>query len=132
MVRRVEKTDAEWRDELTPEQFEVCRQRGTEQPFTGKYDSCKDDGVYVCTCCGQELFDARYKFDSRSGWPSFTRPTQDENVSTETDTSGGMVRTEVKCATCDSHLGHVFPDAPLDTGDRYCINSVSLDLKARK
>ncbi len=132
MVQRVEKTDAEWRDELTPEQYEVCRQRGTEQPFQGKYDSCKDDGVYVCTCCGQELFDARYKFDSRSGWPSFTRPTQDENVSTETDTSGGMVRTEVNCAACDAHLGHVFPDAPLDTGERYCINSVSLDLKARK
>ncbi len=132
MVRRVEKTDAEWRDELTPEQYEVCRQRGTEQPFTGKYDSCKDDGIYVCACCGQELFDARYKFDSGSGWPSFTRPARDENVSTETDTSSGMVRTEVKCAACDSHLGHVFPDAPLDTGDRYCINSVSLDLKTRK
>ncbi len=132
MVRRVEKTDAEWHDELTPEEYEVCRQKGTERPFTGKYDSCKDDGVYVCTCCGQDLFDARYKFDSGSGWPSFTRPARDENVSTETDTSSGMVRTEVKCAACDSHLGHVFPDAPLDTGDRYCINSVSLDLKTRK
>lgn len=132
MVRRVEKTDAEWHDELTPEQYEVCREGATERPFTGKYDSCKDDGIYVCACCGQELFDARYKFDSGSGWPSFTRPARDENVSTETDTSTGMVRTEVKCAACDSHLGHVFPDAPLDTGDRYCINSASLDLKARK
>ncbi len=132
MVRRVDKTDAEWHEELSPEQYQVCREQGTEPPFTGKYDGCKDDGVYVCVCCGQELFDSEYKYDSGSGWPSFTRPREDENVATATDASQGMVRTEVKCSACDAHLGHVFPDAPLDTGQRYCINSVSLDLKTRK
>jgi peptide-methionine (R)-S-oxide reductase len=132
MARHVEKTDAEWREQLTPEQYDVCRQQATEAPFSGKYDACKDDGVYVCVCCGQELFDAEYKFDSGSGWPSFTRPVEDGNVDTEADQSRGMVRTEVKCSACDAHLGHVFPDAPLDTGDRYCINSASIDLKARK
>ncbi len=132
MPKRVEKTESEWREKLSPEQYQVCREKGTEAPFSGKYDSCKDDGVYICVCCGQELFDAGFKFDSGSGWPSFTRPTGDDHVKTETDTSQGMVRTEVLCSACDAHLGHVFPDAPLDTGERYCINSVSLDLKARK
>jgi peptide-methionine (R)-S-oxide reductase len=131
-MKRTEKNDAEWRDELTPEQYEVCREKGTEAPFTGKYDHCTDDGTYVCVCCGQELFSADYKYDSGSGWPSFTRPLEDENVVTDTDSSLGMVRTEVMCSGCDAHLGHVFEDAPLDSGKRYCINSVALDLKASK
>ena len=132
MPDRIDKTEDQWKQELTDEQFAVCREKGTEQPFTGKYESCKDDGVYVCVCCGQELFDADFKFDSGTGWPSFTRPVEGENVKTEADTSHGMVRTEVMCSRCDAHLGHVFDDAPLDTGKRFCINSVSLDLKAKK
>ncbi len=132
MTKRVEKTEAEWRNELTPDQYEICRERGTEAPFTGKYDACKDDGVYVCSCCGAEVFDARHKYESGSGWPSFTRPFDEEAVHEQADASHGMVRTEVTCAACDAHLGHVFPDAPIETGQRYCINSVSLDLKARK
>ena len=132
MPKHVDKTEEEWRVELTPEQYQVCREKGTEEPFTGKYDGCKDDGIYVCACCGQELFDARYKYDSGSGWPSFTRPCDEEAVHEQADTSHGTVRTEVTCSACEAHLGHVFPDAPIDTGQRYCINSVSLDLKARK
>jgi peptide-methionine (R)-S-oxide reductase len=132
MTKRVEKTEPEWRSELTPEQYEVCREKGTEAPFTGKYDGCKDDGIYVCACCGQELFDARYKYDSGSGWPSFTRPSDEGAVQEHADTSQGMARTEVTCSSCDAHLGHVFPDSPIDTGQRFCINSVSLDLKTRK
>lgn len=132
MPERVSKTDEEWKQELTDEQYAVCREKGTEAPFTGKYDGCKDDGVYVCVCCGLELFDSGFKFDSRSGWPSFTRAVEAENVKTEVDTSAGMVRTEVMCASCDAHLGHVFDDAPIDTGKRFCINSVSLDLKTKR
>ena len=123
-MKRDEKTDAEWREQLTAEQYAVCREKGTEAPFTGKYEHCTDEGTYVCVCCGQELFSADYKYDSRSGWPSFTRPVKGESVTTATDAGQGMIRTEVMCSNCDAHLGHVFDDAPLETGKRYCINSV--------
>ncbi len=131
-MKRDEKTDAEWREQLTAEQYAVCREKGTEAPFTGKYEHCTDEGTYVCACCGQELFSADYKYDSRSGWPSFTRPVKGESVTTDTVAGQGMIRTEVMCSNCDAHLGHVFDDAPLDTGKRYCINSVALDLKSAK
>jgi peptide-methionine (R)-S-oxide reductase len=129
MKRRVEKTDEEWRRELTPEQYAVARRKGTERPFTGKYHDSKERGTYVCAACGNELFSSEAKFDSGCGWPSFTAPADDESVRTELDTSHGMLRTEVLCAACDSHLGHVFDDGPRPTGLRYCINSVVLDLQ---
>ncbi len=121
-------TDEEWRRRLTPEQYEVLRARGTERPFTGKYVHSKEDGVYRCAACGNELFRSDTKFESGTGWPSFTEPASRENVELHQDTSHGMVRTEVTCKRCGSHLGHVFPDGPGPTGDRYCINSVSLEL----
>jgi peptide-methionine (R)-S-oxide reductase len=129
MSTRIEKTDAEWRAELTAEQYDVLRRKGTERPFTGEYVDTKDEGVYRCAGCGAELFRSDAKYDSGSGWPSFVEPTSLESVVTETDTSHGMIRTEVTCAACGGHLGHVFPDGPGPTGQRYCINSCALDLE---
>lgn len=123
-----EKSDADWRDQLTPEQFYVTRQNGTERPFTGKYWNTTDDGTYRCVCCGTPLFRSDTKFDAGCGWPSFFEPLKDL-VEIE-DTTHGMVRTEVRCGKCDAHLGHVFPDGPPPTGLRYCINSVVMRLES--
>lgn len=125
----VAKSDQEWRQVLSPEEFEVCRKKNTEAPFTGKYNHCKDDGIYRCACCGNELFKSDTKFDSGTGWPSFFEPLRKDSVKYETDTAYGMMRTEVMCAKCGSHLGHVFDDGPKPTFARYCINSVSLKLE---
>ncbi len=125
------RSDDEWRDQLTPEQYSVCRCGGTEPAFTGKYWDTKTPGVYACMGCGSELFDSETKYDSGSGWPSFWAPIADGRVAEKTDTSYGMVRTEIVCAKCESHLGHVFPDGPQPTGLRYCTNSASLDLIER-
>jgi peptide-methionine (R)-S-oxide reductase len=129
MKKRVIKTDEEWRQQLTPEQYAVARRKATERPFTGKYHDSKEEGTYKCAACGNELFSSDAKFDSGCGWPSFTAPTAEDSVRTELDTSHGMVRTEVLCASCDAHLGHVFDDGPRPAGLRYCINSVVLDLE---
>ena len=126
-MSKISKSESEWQAQLTPEEFRVCREKGTERAFTGKYYTCKDDGMYRCTCCGAPLFNSQHKYDSRSGWPSFRQPMPDA-IKTETDNTLGMTRTEVLCAQCDAHLGHVFEDGPQPTGLRYCINSVSLNL----
>jgi len=126
---KVEKTDAGWREDLTPEQYRVLREQGTERAFTGKYWNVKEDGTYHCAGCGAPVFSSDTKFDSGTGWPSFYEPSVTANVETHTDSSHGMVRTEVRCANCGGHLGHVFPDGPNPTGLRYCINSCALDLQ---
>lgn len=131
MADKIIKTDEEWREQLTPEQYEVTRRHATERPYTGEYNSHKADGIYACVCCGEPLFDSRTKFDSGCGWPSFFQPIGTTNVEETEDTSHGMRRIEVHCSRCDAHLGHVFPDGPQPTGLRYCINSLSLTHKAR-
>jgi peptide-methionine (R)-S-oxide reductase len=131
MTQKITKSEQEWREELSPEQYEVLRGKATERPFTGKYVDAKDDGTYRCAGCGAELFDSDTKFESGTGWPSFTDPKNTENIRLETDSSHGMTRTEVLCASCGGHLGHVFDDGPGPGGKRYCINSCALDLEAR-
>jgi peptide-methionine (R)-S-oxide reductase len=132
MSEQIDRTEEQWREQLTPEQFQVLRQKGTEPPFTGAYWDVKSDGVYHCAACNAPLFTSDTKYDSGTGWPSFYEPVSPDAVKTETDTSLGMVRTEVVCGTCGGHLGHLFEDGPLPTGQRYCINSVSLDLEERE
>ena len=128
MADRIVKTPKEWKETLTPEQFEVCINKGTEPPFTGKYYNNKEKGTYKCVCCGETLFKSDAKYDSGSGWPSFWQPLSDEKIEYISDTDYGMVRTEVNCKKCGAHLGHVFDDGPKPTNLRYCINSISLDL----
>jgi peptide-methionine (R)-S-oxide reductase len=129
MSDKVTKTEQEWKQELSPEQYQVARQAGTERAFTGKYWNTKDKGTYNCVCCGEPLFSSETKFDSGTGWPSFYEPVAEGAVATHTDQTHGMVRTEARCAKCDAHLGHVFEDGPVPTGLRFCMNSASLDLK---
>lgn len=126
------KTEQQWREQLTPEQYHVLREKGTERPFTGEYNDCEKDGIYQCAACGQALFDADTKFDAGCGWPSFFAPLSDDAVANASDRSHGMTRTETLCSNCGSHLGHVFPDGPKPTGQRYCMNSVSLQLVEKK
>jgi peptide-methionine (R)-S-oxide reductase len=130
-MEKMNKTDEEWRRELTPEQYRILREKGTERAFTGEYNGEKREGVYKCAACGMELFSSDTKYDSGSGWPSFYAPIDRENVATEEDSTLGMRRTEVMCARCHSHLGHVFPDGPRPTGARFCINSASLKLEPK-
>ena len=131
MSEKFEKSDAEWRQQLSDEQYYVTRQRGTERPFTGVYWNEKRDGVYACICCGEELFLSDHKYDSGTGWPSFWQPIDESKVREEHDHSLGMHRVEALCGKCDAHLGHIFPDGPRPSGSRYCLNSASLNLKPK-
>lgn len=131
MTEKIEKSDSDWREALTPEQYRVLREKGTERAFTGKYDGFKGDGKYLCAACGQPVFDSDEKYNSGSGWPSFTAPVEGEAVEEHRDSTHGMDRVEVVCARCQGHLGHVFPDGPGPEGNRYCVNSAALEFTPR-